>query len=143
MKTNMKVGDKAFLTKVFSEEDVIKYSEISSDTNPVHLDETCASSTVFGKRIVHGMFAASLFSALIGNEIPGNGSIYLGQTLNFKAPVFIGEQVTASVEIIDLREDKPIVTLRTLCVDHQGRVLIEGEAVIKYMLIETAINKTL
>lgn len=129
----MKVGEKAFMSKVFSEEDVIKYSEISSDTNPIHLDEVCASSTVFGKRVVHGMFVASLFSALIGNEIPGNGSIYLGQTLNFKAPVFIGEQVTASVEIIDLREDKPIVTLRTLCVDQQDRVLIEGEAVIKYL----------
>jgi acyl dehydratase len=133
MNADMKVGEKAFMSKVFSEEDVIKYSEVSSDTNPVHLDEICASSTVFGKRIVHGMFVSSLFSALIGNEIPGNGSIYLAQTLNFKAPVFIGEQVTASVEIIDLREDKPIVTLRTLCVDHQERVLIEGEAVIKYL----------
>jgi len=79
------------------------------------------------------MFVASLFSALIGNEITGNGSIYLGQTLNFKAPVFIGEQVTASVEIVDLREDKPIVTLSTLYVDQQERVLIEGEAVIKYL----------
>jgi acyl dehydratase len=133
MKTDIKVGDKAFMSKVFTKEDVIKYSEISNDTNPIHLDEVSATSTVFGGRVVHGIFVASLFSALIGNELPGNGSIYLGQTLNFKAPVFIGDQVTASVEIISIRKDKPIATLRTICTDHQGKIAIEGEAVIKYM----------
>ena len=133
MKKDMKVGDKASLSKVFTEEDVIKYSEISSDTNPIHLDESYASSTVFGKRIVHGMLVASMFSALIGVELPGEGSIYLGQSLSFKAPVAIGDQVTASVEIVRIRDDKPIVTLRTICINKEGQVLIEGEAVVKYM----------
>jgi len=128
----MKVGDKASLSKVFTEEDVIKYSEISTDTNPIHLDESYASSTVFGKRIVHGMLVASMFSALIGVELPGEGSIYLGQSLIFKAPVSIGDQVTASVEIVRIREDKPIVTLRTICLNNEGLVLIEGEAVVKH-----------
>jgi enoyl-CoA hydratase len=132
MKKNMNIGDKASLSKVFTEEDVIKYSEISTDTNPIHLDESYAASTVFGKRIVHGMLVASMFSALIGVELPGEGSIYLGQSLSFKAPVFIGDQVTASVEVVRIREDKPIVTLRTLCVNNEGQVLIEGEAVVKY-----------
>ena len=129
----MKIGDKASLSKVFTEEDVIKYSEISTDTNPIHLDETYASSTVFGNRIVHGMLVASMFSALIGVELPGEGSIYLGQSLSFKAPVLIGDQVTASVEIVRIRDDKPIVTLRTICINNEGQVLIEGEAVVKYM----------
>jgi len=121
------------LSKVFTEEEVIKYSEISTDTNPIHLDESYASSTVFGKRIVHGMLVASMFSALIGVELPGKGSIYLGQSLSFKAPVSIGDQVTASVEIVKIRDDKPIVTLHTLCINDEGQVLIEGEAVVKYM----------
>jgi len=131
MRPDIKVGDKAFLNKVFTEEEVIKYSEISTDTNPIHLNEICAKSMVFGKRIVHGMLVASLFSALIGTELPGKRAIYLGQTLNFKAPVFIGDQVRASVEIIHIREDKPIVTLSTICVDIEGKVLVEGEAVVK------------
>ena len=129
----IRVGDKASLSKVFAEEDVIRYSEISADTNPIHLDESYAASTVFGNRIVHGMLVASMFSALIGVELPGQGSIYLGQSLNFKAPVFVGDQVTASVEIVGIREDKPIVTLRTICVNNEGQVLIEGEAVVKHM----------
>ena len=132
MKKNLKVGDKASLSRIFTDKDVINFSEISTDTNPIHLDETYASSTVFGKRIVHGMLVASLFSALIGVELPGEGSIYLGQTLSFKAPVLIGDQVTASVEIIGIREDKPIITLRTICINKDGKVLIEGEAVVKY-----------
>jgi acyl dehydratase len=132
MKKDMKVGDKASLSRVFTEEDVIKFSEITTDINPIHLDESYASSTVFGKRIVHGMLVASMFSALIGVELPGEGSIYLGQSLSFKAPVSIGDQVTASVEIVSLREDKPIVTLRTICINNEGQMLIEGEAVVKY-----------
>lgn len=74
---------------------------------------------------------ASLFSGLIGMKLPGKGSIYLGQSLTFKAPVAIDEEVTASVEIINIREDKPIITLRTVCINSAGTVAIEGEAVVK------------
>jgi acyl dehydratase len=77
------------------------------------------------------MLVASLFSGLIGMELPGEGSIYLGQNLTFMAPVPIGEQITATVEIIKIRDDKPIVTLRTVCMDSGGTVVIEGEAVVK------------
>ena len=129
----MKIGDKASLSKVFTEEMVVQYSKISMDTNPIHLDESYASSTIFGNRIVHGMLVASMFSALIGVELPGKGSIYLGQSLSFKAPVSIGDQVTASVEIVGIRDDKPIITLRTICINNEGQMLIEGEAVVKYM----------
>jgi acyl dehydratase len=131
MKKNLKVGDKASLSKVFTEEDVIQFANISTDTNPIHLDEKFAAASVFGQRIVHGMLTASLFSGLIGVELPGEGVIYLGQSLTFKAPVLIGQQVTASVEIVKIREDKPIVTLHTLCVNNEGQVVVEGEAIVK------------
>ncbi len=131
MKKNLKVGDRVSVSKVFTEEDVIQFANISKDTNPIHLDEKFAAASVFGQRIVQGMLSASLFSGLIGVELPGEGTIYLGQSLTFKAPVFIGEQVTASVEIVKIREDKPIVTLRTLCVNNEGQVAVEGEAVVK------------
>ena len=131
MISNLKVGDRASLSKAFTEEDVIQFANISTDTNPIHLDESFAADTVFGHRIVHGMLIASLFSALVGVKLPGEGTIYLGQSLSFKAPVSIGEQVTASVEIVKIREDKPIVTLRTLCIKSEGQIVIDGEAVVK------------
>ena len=131
MGNRLQVGDKALLTKAFSEEEVFHFAEISTDKNPLHLDKDYGKNSIFGQRIVHGMLVASLFSGLMGMKLPGEGSIYLGQNLVFKAPVAIDEQVTASVEIIKIREDKPIVTLRTLCVNSEGKVLIEGEAVIK------------
>ena len=127
----LKVGDRVSLSKAFTEEEVFRFAEISTDRNPLHLDKDYGRESVFGERIVHGMLVASLFSGLIGMELPGEGSIYLGQSLTFKAPVAIGEEVTASVEIIRIRDDKPIVTLRTVCVNSGGTVVIEGEAVVK------------
>ena len=127
----LKVGDRVSLSKAFTEEEVFRFAEISTDMNPLHLDKDFGRESIFGERIVHGMLVASLFSGLIGMELPGEGSIYLGQSLTFKAPVAIGEEVTASVEIIRIRDDKPIVTLRTVCVNSGGTVVIEGEAVVK------------
>ena len=131
MKKSMKVGDIATLTKTFTEEEVRQFAELSKDKNPLHLDRDFGAASIFGERIVHGMLVASLFSGLMGMELPGKGSIYLAQTLSFKAPVGIGEEVTASVEITKIREDKPIVTLQTLCINSKGAVAVEGEAVIK------------
>lgn len=127
----MKVGDKASLSKVFTEDEVMQFSMISTDTNPIHLDELYAAVSVCRKRVVHGMLVASLFSGLIGVKLPGKGSIYLEQKIKFMAPVSIGEKVTATVEIINIREDKPIITLRTTCVNHVGEVVVEGQAVVK------------
>ena len=131
MKKNLKIGDTACLSRAFTEEDVIQFAKISSDSNPIHLDKKFAESSAFGQRIVHGMLVASLFSRLLGVDLPGEGTIYLGQKLVFKAPVLIGEEVTASVKIIHIREHKPIVTLQTVCVNSKGNVVIEGEAVVK------------
>jgi len=128
----LQIGQKASVTKTFSEEEVFQFAELSLDKNPLHLDKNFGQASIFGQRVAHGILVASLFSGLIGMELPGPGSIYLGQNLVFKAPVAINEPVTATVEIIKLREDKPIVTLRTLCINLQGTTAIEGEAVVKY-----------
>ena len=130
---DLKLGDKALLSRTFTEEDVMQFASLSTDTCRLHLDKGFAETTIFGQRVVHGMLVASLFSGLIGTKLPGELSIYLGQSLSFKEPVFIGDRVTASVEIIKIREDKPIVTLRTNCVNDKGLVVIEGEAVVKVM----------
>lgn len=131
MDKTLRVGDRAQISKAFSEEEVFRYAEISTDKNPLHLDKEFGRASIFGQRVVHGMLVASLFSGLIGMKLPGKGSIYLGQNLSFKAPVGIGEEVTATVEIIKIREDKPIVTVRTTCVNAGGTIVIEGEAVVK------------
>lgn len=127
----MKKGDKAVLKKAFSEEDVKLFADLSTDDNPVHLDKAYAETTQFGQRIVHGMLVSSLITGLIGGKLPGHGCIYLGQTLSFKAPVFINEEIEASVEVVHVRDDKPIITLKTLCCKADGTVAIEGEAVVK------------
>ena len=126
----IKVGDSASISKSFSDADVRSFAEISGDKNPVHLDDDYAAQTQFKKRLVHGMLAASLISAVLGTELPGEGSIYLSQSINFRAPVFIGDTVTATVTVIKVREDKPIITLETICKNQDGVVVIEGEAVL-------------
>lgn len=131
MKKDLKVGDTVSITKAFSAAEVRQFAGICEDTNPIHLDQNFAAGTIFGQRIVHGMLVASLFSGLIGVRLPGKGTIYLGQNLSFKAPVLIDEQVTATVEIVKIRADKPIVTLRTVCLNSKGQIAIEGEAVVK------------
>jgi acyl dehydratase len=126
------VGQKASISKRFSEADVKAFAELSQDFNPIHLDAEYAAASPFGKRIVHGMLASSLFSGLLGRHLPGEGTIYLGQEIKFKKPIFLDQEVTATVEVIKAREDKPIITLRTTCVNDQGELVIEGEAVVMF-----------
>lgn len=127
----LKIGDKASITKIFTKEEVKQYADLSTDKNPIHIDDNFAKDTIFGQCIVHGMLVASLFSGLLGEKLPGKGTIYLGQNLLFIHPVFIGEQVTVSVEVTKIRKDKPIVTLQTLCKNSEGEIVIDGEAVVK------------
>lgn len=131
MSRDLKVGDNVSVSRIFTDEDVLDFSNLSLDKNPIHLDQSFAEKSIFGKKIVHGMLVASLFSGLLGMKVPGKGSIYLGQSLSFIAPIYIGDKVTATVEVIKIRPDKPIVTLRTFCVNSEGLVVIEGEAVVK------------
>ena len=131
MNKDIKVGDSVSVSKIFTDVDVLNFSNLSLDKNPIHLDQAFAEKSVFGRKIVHGMLVASLFSGLLGMQLPGEGSIYLGQSLSFTAPIYIGDKVTATVEVVKIRPDKPIVTLRTFCVNSEGTVVVEGEAVVK------------
>src|SRR5947209_15317713 len=127
------VGTRATRVRTITDNDIVRFAEVSDDRNPVHLDADYAARSPFGQRIAHGFLTGSMISALIGMELPGAGSIYLGQTLKFLAPVHIGDTVTVSVEVITVREDKRLLTLRTECVNQQGTVVLTGEATIKYM----------
>lgn len=127
---NFKVGDAAEVSKTINDEDVRAFAELTGDRNPVHLDEEFASATRFGRRIAHGMLGASLISTVLASELPGRGSVYLSQTLRFTAPVYLGDTITARVTVKRVREDKPVVTLETVCTNQRGERVVEGEAVV-------------
>lgn len=127
---NLKVGDSAEITKTIDQSDIDAFARVTGDHNPVHLDEEFAKTTRFRRRIAHGMLTASLISAVLANKLPGEGSVYLGQTLQFVAPVFPGDEVTARVTVKEIREDKPIVKLETICVNQRGEVVVRGEATV-------------
>jgi len=123
------VGDSTSLSKTIGEVDVTLYAAVSLDTNPAHLDEVHAAQTPFGKRIAHGMLTAGLISACLGTRLPGPGTIYLSQDLKFRAPVFLGDTITATVEVVAL-EDKGRVRMRTTCTNQKGDLVVDGEAVV-------------
>ncbi len=127
------LGMHATLSRKITEEDIHLFAEVSGDRNPIHLDADYAERTLFGRRIAHGFLIGSLISAVLGNDLPGPGSIYLGQTLKFLAPIHIGDTVTVTVKVVAVREDKRIVTLHTECTNQHGALVLSGEATIKYM----------
>jgi acyl dehydratase len=126
----MKPGDSAEITKTIEQADVDAFADLTGDHNPVHVDEEFAKTTRFGRRIVHGMLTASLISSVLANKLPGEGSVYLGQTLEFVKPVFPGDEITARVTVKEFREDKPVVKLETVCINQRGDIVIRGEATI-------------
>jgi 3-hydroxybutyryl-CoA dehydratase len=123
------VGDSAEFTKVFSEEDVFLFAGITGDRNPVHTSKEFAAKTRFKERIAHGLLTAGTISAAIGMKLPGPGCLYLSQTLEFKAPVFLGDEITARVEIIEVISEKRL-RFRTRCFNQDKVLVIDGEAII-------------
>ncbi len=130
-RTTLTIGERAELKKTFTPEDVALFAKLSTDDNPLHLDPEFAKTTQFGACIVHGALLASMFSGLLGRELPGYGAVYLGQSHKFLRPIFVGEEVTVFVEVKSVRDDKPIATMRTVCLNSKGEVAVEGEAVVK------------
>lgn len=124
------IGMRASRTKVITSEDIAAFAGVSGDNNPVHLDDTYAQSTRFGKRVAHGMLSVSIISAILGNDLPGHGTIYMSQTVSFKAPVFVGDEITALVELVKYREERRIATFRTTCTNQEGVLILDGEAVV-------------
>jgi len=125
-----KVGDSAQLLKTVKDKDIRILAEITGDNNPLHLNDEFASKTIFKKRIAHGIFAAGLISAVIGTKLPGNGTIYLSQTLNFLAPVYIGDTVTARVEVLEVSSGGKRLRLKTQVINQHGTVVVDGEAFV-------------
>lgn len=127
---DLAVGDSASFAKTITEADIVMFAGTSGDNNAVHLDEEFARETIFKGRIAHGMLAASIISGALAGRLPGPGTIYLSQNLRFKAPVYPGQTVRATVTVKELFPDKKNVFLSTVCtVD--GKVVIDGEALVR------------
>ena len=126
---DLQPGMSATIGKTITDADIVLFAGVSTDTNAVHLDEEFGKTTPFGGRIAHGMLSAGFISAVLANQLPGPGTIYLSQTLRFKAPVRAGDTVRATVTVKEVFVEKNRVTLETVCTVG-GRVVIEGEAVM-------------
>ena len=125
----LELGMSESYTRVVSEEDIQQFATVSGDHNPVHLDDDFASTTRFKKRIAHGMLSASFISTVVGTRLPGNGCIYVSQTLKFRAPVYIGDTVVTKLSVTHIDERKGFVTLKSICTVDSTDV-IRGEAVM-------------
>ena len=126
---DLSVGQSAELTMTVTERGIASFAEVTGDNNPVHLDEAYAATTPFKTRIAHGMLSAGYISAVIGTRLPGPGAIYVGQTLRFKRPVKIGDQVTARCTITEIDQEKARIVLETVCTV-ADKPVVEGEATI-------------
>lgn len=125
----LSVGQSAELVRTVGEADIVAFAEVTGDDNPVHLDADYAAQTSFGERIAHGMLSAGYISAVLGTTLPGPGAIYLSQTLRFKRPVKIGDEVTARATITEIDEAKARITFATVCLVG-GKPVVEGEAMV-------------
>lgn len=128
--SELKIGMKDSSTKTITEEDILLFAKVSTDTNPLHIDAEAAKKGIFGKQVAHGILVSGLISAVLGTKLPGEGTIYLGQDLRFRKPVFINDTITAEVEVVELREDKHFVILKTTCVNQDGVEVITGQATV-------------
>jgi 3-hydroxybutyryl-CoA dehydratase len=127
---DISVGMTATYSKTVKSSDVVGFAEITGDRNPIHLSEHFAANTPFKGRIAHGLYTASLISAVIGTQLPGPGAIYISQTLRFLAPVMIGDTIDAIVEVAELSKQRQRATLSCKC-SVGNTVVLEGEAVVK------------
>lgn len=126
---DMHIGTTRSLTKVMGDAEINMFAEVSEDRNPIHLDETAGAASIFKGRVAHGMLSASLFSALLGERLPGHGTVYLAQNLKFTAPVRMGDTVTATVTVTEINQAKRRVSLE--CTARVGdTVVIKGDALV-------------
>lgn len=127
---DLSVGMTERLSKTVSSSDVVGFAEVTGDRNPIHLSEHFAAKTTFGTRIAHGLYTASLISAVLGTRLPGPGAIYISQTLNFRAPVKIGDTVEVTVQVTELVPEKSRARLACTC-SVDGEIVLDGEALVK------------
>jgi len=127
---DLSVGMTEQLSKTIASSDVIGFAQLTGDRNPIHLSEHFAAKTSFGKRIAHGLYTASLISTVLGTRLPGPGAVYISQTLNFRAPVKIGDTVLVKVVVTELIPEKSRARLSCTC-EVDGEVVLDGEALVK------------
>lgn len=125
------IGQKACFEKTITESDIQMFSGISGDINPVHISALAGEKSIFGQRIAHGILVSGLTSAVLGMYLPGPGSIYLGQDLKFRLPVYIGDTIRAEVEVCDINLEKNIVKLFTRSFNQDEKIVIEGIATVR------------
>jgi 3-hydroxybutyryl-CoA dehydratase len=126
----LQVGDTAEFSKTVAEADIYAYAGITGDFNPAHINESYAAKTFFKTRIAHGMLPAGFISAVLGNQLPGPGTVYIRQELDFLAPVRIGDTITARVELVEILPEGKRVRFKTTCVNQEGTLVVDGEAVV-------------
>ncbi len=126
----LRVGDTAEFSKTLSESDIYLYAGITGDLNPAHVNEAYAKGTFFKTRIAHGMLAAGFISTVMGTKLPGPGTVYVKQTLNFLAPVHMGDTITARVEITEVMTEKNRLKVKTVCENQDGTTVLDGEALV-------------
>ena len=131
---DIKIGDTFSTRRDVTDELIRQFAELSGDHNPIHLDEEFAKGTRFGRRIAHGMLSGAFISAVLGQEFRRRRIVYLSQTMKFTAPTFIGDIITTTAAVTKIRDDKPVVTLETICRNQYNQVTVKGEAVI--MILE-------
>ncbi len=127
---NLEIGRSFSREREVTDELVRNFAELSGDHNPIHLDEDYAATTRFGKRIAHGMLSGAFISAILGDEFGEKKIVYLSQTMKFKAPVFIGDVITTTATVANIRPEKGLVFLSTICTNQDQTTTLEGEAVI-------------
>jgi acyl dehydratase len=126
----VEVGQRAQRTRVVQARDIELFTELTGDRNPLHYDEDLAARSRFGGLIVQGGVASGLLNAVVAEDLPGPGSVFLHVDWSFRAPVRPGDEITAEVEVLEVRSDKPIAKLRTTITDQDGTVVLEGEALV-------------
>ncbi len=128
--SEIKVGDTASFEKTVSETDVYLFAGITGDLNPAHINQRESEETMFKGRIAHGILGAGFISSVLGMQLPGPGTIYLSQDLKFLSPVRIGDTIKAVAEVIEVNEEKNKIKLRTYCINQEGKIVIEGTALV-------------
>jgi len=126
----LKINDSAEFTKTISESDVYLYAGVTGDFNPAHINEVYAQQTFFKTRIAHGMLAAGFISAVLGTKLPGPGTVFIRQELNFLAPVRFGDTITARVEVFEILPEKKHVRFKVSCTNQDGKVVLDGESLV-------------